>query len=481
MHLMRKILPLASVAILGVVVGIVLTAKSNLMLHLGAAPSKADTSTYSVKETPSGTYITIPSFADIAQKVLPAVVSIEAEGKQVINLPVDPFFEFFFGPQQRIREMRSLGSGFIFKRKGDTYYVLTNNHVIRGMDEIKVKMSDGTTFEKVEVVGTDSATDIAVLKFKSKDKLPVVKLGDSDKLRVGDWVMAIGSPFGFSSTVTVGVISAKHRALGGIPEAPSIQDFLQTDAAINPGNSGGPLVNVRGEVVGVNTAIISPTGAYSGIGFAVPINIAKKVADQLIEKGKVSRGYLGIIMQNVDENLAKAIGLKKPEGVIIAEVVKGSPADKAGLKEGDVIVEVDGRKIKNALTLRAIIQSKLPGEKVKIKVFRKGKYKTITVKLGSLDERTAFVSGGKVLVDEKVGIVAAYEDGKVVVKEVKPNTPAARIGQIQPGDVILKVNDRPIRDIKDLKEALDEAKRRGSVLMLLQSKEGFKKWIGFNL
>ncbi len=463
-------------------VGIVLTAKANLMNKLSAVPENETKGT--VQRTPSGTYITIPSFADIAQKVLPAVVSIEAEGKEVVRFPTDPFFEFFFGPQERIRARRSLGSGFIFKRKGDTYYVLTNNHVVRGMDKITIKMSDGTVFEKVEVVGADSSTDVAVLKFKSKDKLPVVKLGDSDKLRVGDWVMAVGSPFGFSSTVTVGVISAKHRALGGVPEAPSIQDFLQTDAAINPGNSGGPLVNVKGEVVGINTAIVSPTGAYSGIGFAVPINLAKKVAEQLIKHGKVARGYLGIIMQDVDENLAKAIGLKKPEGVIIAEVVKGSPADKAGLKEGDVIVEVDGRKIKNALTLRTIIQSKLPGEKVKIKLFRKGKYRTITVKLGSLDNRTAYVSGsggGKTLVDNKVGIVATYEDGKVVVKEVKPNTPAARIGQIRPGDVILKVNDRTIRSIGDLKEALDDAKKRGSVLMLLESKEGFKKWIGFNL
>ncbi len=480
MHLMRKILPLAGVAILGVVVGVVLTAKSNLINRLNAKNTKTE-SVASVQKTDKGTFITIPSFADIAEQVLPAVVSIEAEGKAVVNLPVDPFFEFFFGPRKRVMERRSLGSGFIFKRKGDTYYVMTNNHVIRGMDKITVKMSDGTVFENVEVVGTDSATDIAVLKFKSKDDLPMVKLGNSDALRVGDWVMAVGSPFGFSSTVTVGVVSAKHRALGGLPEAPSIQDFLQTDAAINPGNSGGPLVNVKGEVVGVNTAIISPTGTYSGVGFAVPINIAKKVAEQLIKKGKVSRGYLGIIMQNVDENIAKALGLKKPEGVIISEVVKGSPADRAGLKEGDVIVEVDGRKVKNAFTLRSIIQSKLPGEKVKIKVFRKGKYRTITVKLGSLDSRTAFISGGKTLVDEKVGIVAVYEDGKVVVKEVKPDSPAGRIGQIQPGDVILKVNDRPIRNLRDLKEAFDMAKKKGSVLMLLQGKEGFKKWIGFNL
>ncbi|NPA80114.1 MAG: Do family serine endopeptidase [Thermotogae bacterium] len=480
----KKILPIVGVALLGLVIGVILTAKTNLVSRLSAVPEVA-TEKVKVQKTDSGTFIVIPSFADIAEEVLPAVVSVEAEGKEVFRSPTDPLFEFFFGPQMpRMQERRSLGSGFIFKRKGDTYYVMTNNHVIKGMDKITVKLSDGTVFEDVEVVGADSSTDIAVLKFKSKDELPLVKLGDSDRLRVGDWVMAVGSPFGLSATVTVGVISAKHRELGVMREAPSIQDFIQTDAAINPGNSGGPLVNVRGEVVGVNTAIISPTRAYSGVGFAVPINIARKVAEQLIKSGKVARGYLGIVMQNVDRNLAKALGLKKPEGVIIAQVVKGSPADKAGLKEGDVIVEVDGRKIKNALTLRSIIQSKMPGEKVKIKVLRNGKYHTFTVVLGSLDDRTAFAVGGggsSVLADKDVGIVAAYEKGKVVVKEVYPDSPAGRLGQINAGDVILKVNDRDIKSIDDLKRALSEAKRKGSVLMLLEGKGGIRKWVGFNL
>ncbi|NPB04653.1 MAG: Do family serine endopeptidase [Thermotogae bacterium] len=477
----KGIVGVVGVMFVGLVLGVVLTAKANLMGRLKAAP-ESKTATTSTVSTPSKNFITIPSFADIAEEVLPAVVSIEAKGKQVINLPTMDPFEFFFGrPAPRVRETRSLGSGFIFKRDGDTYYVMTNNHVIRGMDKITVKLSDGSIYEGAEVVGGDSATDIAVLKFKSKNELPLVKLGDSDKLRVGDWVMAVGSPFGFSSTVTVGVISAKHRELGGIPEAPTIQDFLQTDAAINPGNSGGPLVNVKGEVVGVNTAIVSPTGSYSGIGFAVPINIARKVSDQLIKEGKVSRGYLGIIMQNVDENLAKVLGLKKPEGVIITEVVKGSPADKAGLQEGDVIVEVDGRKIKNALTLRTIIQSKMPGEKVRIKILRKGKSKIVTVKLGSLDSRTAFMRGGNTLVDEEVGIVATYKDGKVVVEKVKPDSPAGRIGQIRPGDIILKINDMPIKNLDDLEKALQMAKKKGSVLMVLKDPGGMKKWIGFNL
>ncbi len=461
------------------VAGLVIAAKNNFTADLRA--TSGSTGEVKVRKEGGTTYITIPSFADIAEKVIPAVVSIEAEGEEVLNLPSDPFFEFFFGPYPRIRKRMSLGSGFVFLKEGDHYFVMTNHHVVKGMSRIKVKLSDGTTYDDVEIVGADSTTDIAVLRIKTGDKLPLVKLGNSDDLRIGDWVMAIGSPFGFSGTITVGVVSAKHREIGALPEGPSIQDFIQTDAAINPGNSGGPLVNVRGEVVGVNTAIFSPTRAYAGIGFAVPINIAKKVAEQLIKHGKVRRGYLGIIMQNVDENLAKALGLKKARGVIISEVIKGSPADKAGLKEGDVILEVDGRKVKNVFTLRSIIQSKMPGERVKVKLLRDGKEMTVEVELGALEGRAAFRIGGNTLVDEEIGITASYERGRVIVREVKPNSPAGRIGQIDVGDVILKVNNRDIRDLNDLEEAFSEAKKKGSVLMLLESPRGMKKWIGFSL
>ncbi|MFZ8834724.1 MAG: trypsin-like peptidase domain-containing protein, partial [Candidatus Caldipriscus sp.] len=315
---MKKVFGILGIGLVGVLVGLLISARINVTENL-----RAQEKGKAVQEKQIPT-VSIPSFADIAEAVLPSVVNIEGKGK--VKIPIDPFFEFFFGPHPRSFERSSLGSGFIFMRKGNTYFVMTNNHVIKGMDKIRITLYDGTVIEDVKVVGGDSASDIAVLKFESKDDLPVAKLGNSDELRVGDWVIAIGSPFGFSSTVTVGVISAKHRSIGAIPEAPSIQDFLQTDAAINPGNSGGPLVNVKGEVVGVNTAIVSRTGQYAGIGFAVPINIAKNVAEQLIEKGKVERGYLGIFMQDVDQNIAKHFKLKKPKGVIVTDVVKGSPA-----------------------------------------------------------------------------------------------------------------------------------------------------------
>lgn len=469
---MKKVFGILGIGLVGVLVGLLISARINVTENL-----RAQEKGKAVQEKQIPT-VSIPSFADIAEAVLPSVVNIEGKGK--VNIPIDPFFEFFFGPHPRSFERSSLGSGFIFMRKGNTYFVMTNNHVIKGMDKIRITLHDGTVIEDVKVVGGDSSSDIAVLKFESKDDLPVAKLGNSDELRVGDWVIAIGSPFGFSSTVTVGVISAKHRSIGAIPEAPSIQDFLQTDAAINPGNSGGPLVNVRGEVVGVNTAIVSRTGQYAGIGFAVPINIAKNVADQLIEKGKVERGYLGIFMQDVDQNIAKHFKLKKLQGVIVTDVVKGSPAEKAGIKSGDLILEIDGREVKNSIQLRAYVQSKKPGDKVKLKVLRDGKEMVISVNLGSADKfASAQPSKERSQNTKDIGISVREERGKVIVQSVDPNSPAASVG-IEPGDVILKINNKDIKSIEDYRKAIEEAKAKGSVLMLLQSGE-IKKWVAFTI
>jgi periplasmic serine protease, Do/DeqQ family len=469
---MKKVFGILGIGLVGVLVGLLISARINVTENL-----RAQEKGKAVQEKQIPT-VSIPSFADIAEAVLPSVVNIEGKGK--VNIPIDPFFEFFFGPHPRSFERSSLGSGFIFMRKGNTYFVMTNNHVIKGMDKIRITLYDGTVIEDVKVVGGDSSSDIAVLKFESKDDLPVAKLGNSDELRVGDWVIAIGSPFGFSSTVTVGVISAKHRSIGAIPEAPSIQDFLQTDAAINPGNSGGPLVNVRGEVVGVNTAIVSRTGQYAGIGFAVPINIAKNVADQLIEKGKVERGYLGIFMQDVDQNIAKHFKLKKPQGVIVTDVVKGSPAEKAGIKSGDLILEIDGREVKNSIQLRAYVQSKKPGDKVKLKVLRDGKEMEISVNLGSADKfASAQPSKERSQNTKDIGISVREEGGRVIVQSVDPNGPAASVG-IEPGDVILKINDKDIKSFEDYRRAIEEAKAKGSVLMLLQSGE-IKKWVAFTI
>lgn len=473
---MKKFMPLVGVGLIGLLVGLLISARLNITNEI-KADTKDKTGQVETTKVPS---VSIPSFADIAESVLPSVVNIEGKGKVQIELPTwDPFFEFFFGPRYREYESRSLGSGFIFKKDGDYYYVMTNNHVIKDMDEITIKLYDGTVIEKVEVVGKDPATDIAVLKFKSKDNLRIARLGDSDKIRVGDWVIAIGSPFGLSSTVTVGVISAKHREIRGMAEAPSIQDFLQTDAAINPGNSGGPLVNINGEVVGVNTAVYSRTGQYAGIGFAVPINIAKRVAEQLIEKGKIERGYLGVYMQDVDENLAKHIKLKKPYGVIITDVVKGSPADKAGLKAGDVIIKVDDREIKNSLQLRSYIQSKAPGENVEITIIRDGKEKTLKATLGSADKWMSMTKDSEKAQSDDVGITVEERDGKVVVVDVKKGSVAESVG-IEPGDVILQINKKEIKSVKDYNEAMEDAKKKGSVLMLLQSRN-IKKWVAFSL
>jgi Do/DeqQ family serine protease len=469
---MKKVFGILGIGLVGVLVGLLISARINVTENL-----RAQEKGKAVQEKQIPT-VSIPSFADIAEAVLPSVVNIEGKGR--VNIRIDPFFEFFFGPHPRSFERSSLGSGFIFMKRGNTYFVMTNNHVIKGMDKIRITLYDGTVIEDVNVVGGDSASDIAVLKFESKDDLPVAKLGNSDELRVGDWVIAIGSPFGFSSTVTVGVISAKHRSIGAIPEAPSIQDFLQTDAAINPGNSGGPLVNVKGEVVGVNTAIVSRTGQYAGIGFAVPINIAKNVADQLIEKGKVERGYLGIFMQDVDQNIAKHFKLKKPKGVIVTDVVKGSPAEKAGINAGDLILEIDGREVKNSIQLRAYVQSKKPGDKVKLKVLRDGKEMVISVNLGSADKfASAQPSKERSQNTKDIGISVREEGGKVIVQSVDPNGPAASVG-IEPGDVILKINDKDIKSIDDYRRAIEEAKAKGSVLMLLQSGE-IKKWVAFTI
>ncbi len=470
---MKRVWGILGIVLIGVLIGLLISAKVNVTESL-----KAQEKGKNVGQERNLPAVSIPSFADIAEAVLPSVVNIEGRGK--VSIPIDPFFEFFFGPHPRSFERSSLGSGFIFMRKGDTYYVMTNNHVIKGLNEIKITLYDGTVIEDVKIVGGDSSSDIAVLKFESKEDIPVAKLGNSDELRVGDWVIAIGSPFGLSSTVTVGVISAKHRSIGALPEAPSIQDFLQTDAAINPGNSGGPLVNIKGEVVGVNTAIVSRTGQYAGIGFAVPINIAKNIADQLIEKGRIERGYLGIFMQDVDQNIAKHFKLKKPQGVIVTDVVKGSPAEKAGIKQGDLILEIDGKEVKNSIQLRAYVQSRKPGDKVKLKIIRDGKNLELSVTLGSADKLSSVQPSREAISSSKdIGISVREEGGKVVVQSVDPNSPAASVG-IEPGDVILRINDREIRNIEDYRKAVEEAKAKGSILMLLQSGD-IKKWVAFTI
>lgn len=471
---MRKSLIAAlGVFILGLIAGFLITANLHITEETVASPAQAVVEEGELSSP----------FVKVAQEVMPCVVNISAEKVEKTRAPVfkfeGPFEEFFkkffeMPPFGEGMKTTVLGSGFIFKKKGDYYYIMTNNHVVEGASKIVVKLSDKSEYrgKSVKVVGTDPKTDVAVLRIKAKKELPVARLGDSDKIRVGDWAIAIGNPFGLERTVTVGVISAKGRSGLVLPETPTYQDFIQTDAAINFGNSGGPLVNIKGEVIGINTAIKTPSGGFVGIGFAIPINLAKYVAEQLIEKGKVTRGYLGINIQDVDPDIAEAYGLEKPEGVMVTKVLEDTPAEKAGFREGDIIIEYNGKHVKDVQKLRIMVAETPPGTKVKVVVVREsGKRDTLTVKVGEYPEETRVSSaeekGGEEYVEgsvswlgmrvvdvrseeaQSIGIEA--KEGVVVVY-VEPDSPA-EVEKIAKGDVIRKVGSIKIRGLSDFKKA----------------------------
>ncbi len=471
--------------VIGLTTGIILTARLNLTQN-GAAENPVPL------VTSEGT----SPFVKVAHDVMPCVVNISAE--KIIETPgfqfegpMDDFFrEFFKGfeiPPQKQKE-RSLGSGFIFKKKGDYYYILTNNHVIRDADKIIVKLSDKTVYsgDQVKVVGTDPRTDIAVLKIKADHKLPIAKLGDSDSIQVGDWAIAIGNPFGLERTVTVGVISAKGRSGIPLPNGPDYQDFIQTDAAINPGNSGGPLVNIKGEVIGINTAITSPSGGFIGIGFAIPINTAKFIAKQLIEKGKVERGYLGVRIQEVTPEIAEAYGLKEPMGALITDVQDGYPAAKAGLKAGDLILKFNGKPVKNVDDLRFMVAQTPPGTKVKLEVLREdGSRKTFTVKLAEYPESNVVSSakpGGEEQTEsegkvEWLGMtVVPNPNGEgVVVAKVDPSSDIS--DKIRQGDVIVKVGRYKIDGIDDFKKAVKAYKDSTKPVLIRLERQGARLFV----
>ncbi len=322
-------------------------------------------------------------FVQIAQDALPSVVNISAERivEEKRNLDFDyPFREFFkdfdkfFGEKPPFfkGKERSLGSGIVISEDG---YILTNNHVIRGAEKIVVTFYDKSVCrgDDVEIVGTDARTDLAVLRVHSDEELQPARLGDSDEIRIGDWAIAIGSPLGFRGSVTVGVISAKGRSNLALPEGPTQQDFIQTDASINPGNSGGPLLNIKGEIVGISSAIASRTGYSQGVGFAIPINLARSVYEQLIEKGRVVRGWLGVYIQELTGDIMDALGVK--EGILVDDVIEGSPAEKAGIESGDVIVMFDGKKMESIPQLQGAASQISPGRKVNVGIVREGKEK----------------------------------------------------------------------------------------------------------
>ena len=413
-----------------------------------------------------------PDFVSLAKRLKPAVVNI-GTSKTIAPLKqqrpfgqMDPFqgyFDRFFETPQHPFKQKSLGSGFIISDDG---YIITNNHVVTDADEIKVKLSDGREF-KGEVKGRDDKFDVALIKIEAKGQLPVAPLGDSDKIEVGEWVMAIGNPFGLTQTVTAGIVSAQGRVIGSGP----YDDYIQTDASINPGNSGGPLFNANGEVIGINTAIIA---GGQGIGFAIPINMAKSIVTQLKVSGKVSRGWIGVSVQMVTPELAKSFGLDQEKGALIAEVLPGGAAEKSGLKEGDIILEFDGHPVHEMSELPRLVAATPAGKKVEVLVQREGSQKKlqVTVELMKDGEQgdvasTADNLGLKVaeLTPERAQQLKEQGDRGVVVTEVAPDGLADKAGVVE-GDLIREINGVRISKMSDYRKAVSSVKK-GKYLNLL--------------
>ena len=439
------------------------------------------------------------SFADQVEKLSPAVVNISTttvvNDGQAMDMPQfppgSPFEEFFknFDDNNRQRKAQSLGSGFIIDDDG---IVVTNYHVIENAEEIRVVLADETSFT-AEVLGQDQKTDIAVLKIEPGDtKLQAVSFGDSDQLRVGDWVLAIGNPFGLGGTVTAGIVSARGRDIGNGP----YDDFIQTDASINRGNSGGPLFNTNGDVIGINTAIYSQSGGSVGIGFAISSNLAERVAEQLIEFGQTRRGWLGVYIQEVTPDIAESLGLNDDIGALISSVNEDGPAAKGGIQAGDVIVEFDGKQIEKMRDLPRIVAETDIGANVKVELFRQGKRETVSVTLGELEKAElagvignrhnqtvdfSFGSLGFTVTDlnaalaEELGLDAATTG--VVVREVVPGSPAADKG-LSSGDILRRYGQRPITDAASLANDIEGAEEAGrSGVLLLIEREGRERFI----
>ena len=424
-------------------------------------------------------------FVQIAEKVGPAVVKIEAEKivkrrAQGMWDQIDPFDDFwdrFFGsPRNKEEEFRSSaqGTGFCITPDG---YIITNNHIVENAVKVSVITIEGEQYSG-KVIGTDPSSDLALIKVNGNN-LPYVDLGDSASLKVGEWVLAIGNPFGMEHTVTAGIVSAKGRQLGVGMNVPQYQDFIQTDAAINRGNSGGPLVSLKGEVVGITSNILSPSGGNIGIGFAIPSDLAKKVVSQLKEKGRVIRGYLGIRPRNIDDDLMKNLKLKTKNGAFITEVEKGTPADKAGFERYDVIIEINGQSVKNDNDLRFKIADIEPGTKVNVKVIRKGKEKILTpivIELESEEEEEPDTPSGKNIGIEVTELTQRLAqryglntgEGLIILK-VDRYSEAEKKG-IEQGDIIIEVNQNKVTTVKEFESIIKKAKS-GETVMLLITRE----------
>ena len=447
-----------------------------------------ETARAATQESATRPGLTLDTFRDIARKETAGVVNVNTS--KVVNRQRfrdffgDDMVERFFGPSDRggqeRQTQRSLGSGFVIDKSG---YILTNRHVVEGADQISVSFANAKNYP-AKLVGRDARTDVALLKIDPKEPLTVLDLADSDQVEVGEWVMAIGNPFGLGNSVTVGVVSFKGRDLPLGVRGTSVE-MIQTDAAINPGNSGGPLLNTRGEVIGINTLIITDGAARqsAGVGFSVPINVAKELLPQLREKGKVVRGWLGVYIQRVDEDLARTYGLKEAKGAAISQVTPGSPAEKAGLKAEDVIVTADGRAIRDNGDLSRYVSSLAPGKVVKVEVLRGGQEKSFSVSLGTFpeeatEEESAGARKGKLgmtLRDLTPAVAERLELPRgargALVWEVEAGEPAEEAG-LQKGDVIVSVNGKAVSGVEEFERAVEGARPDGAARLRVLSSAG---------
>ncbi|MEC5161538.1 MULTISPECIES: Do family serine endopeptidase [unclassified Janthinobacterium] len=490
MTIKRLTLALATVSVVGAVGAIAMHQnKADANAAPTAVAAIAAPATAAAPSTAAALTVALPDFSQIAARNSPAVVNISVTGTTKVGLDMadgaqgrgqradpfgdDPFFEFFRrfqgpqGGQRGGREMptHGLGSGFIVSPDG---VIITNAHVVRDASEVTVKLADRREY-RARVLGSDPKTDIAVLKIDAKN-LPVVPLGASKDLKVGEWVLAIGSPYGFDSTVTAGVVSAKGRSLPDDSNVP----FIQTDVAVNPGNSGGPLFNVRGEVVGVNSQIYSQTGGFQGLSFAIPIDVANRIKDQIVATGKASHAKLGVTVQEVNQGFADSFKLATPEGALVANVEPGSPAERAGLKPGDVVRKLNGQNIVASADLPAMVGIALPGDNVTMEVWREGKTIALSAKLGNAADKLADVNRGDAPAGKvKLGLAlralqpaerrdAGLPSGLLV----EDASGAAAYAGVQAGDVLLSVNGKPVNSVEQVREVVGQSAR--SVALLIQ-------------
>ncbi len=475
------------------------------LVAFGAAAAQGQGRPIVTPSQPGAQAQVLPDFADLVEKYGPAVVNINTETRQQPHQQIpglsedDPFYEFFkrFMPPEQQQQPRTprgapregprgplrpfgLGSGFIVSPDG---FIVTNAHVVENADDIKVRLTDKREL-KARVIGVDLRSDVAVIKVEATN-LPVMKIGDSKKLRPGEWVIAIGSPYGFANTVTAGIVSATSR--DNLSQDPNMDavPFIQTDVAVNPGNSGGPLLNMRGEVVGINSQIFSRTGAFAGISFAIPIDYAYGVADQLMKSGHVTRGRIGVGITNVTRDLADSLGLAKAQGAAVSNVEEGSPAAKAGLEPGDVILSIDGRAVDGSADLSRTIRSLKPGTKVKLNVWRAGKARDVTLAVGEFKDddtdKTAEAKPGKAEAAKpgKLGLAVSEipADQKKALKlsggvAVEAVDGAALAAGIQPGDVILRVNNTDVASVKAFNDAIAKVDVKRPVALLVRDENG---------